>query len=35
MTDNLWEMADLVAIVDAADAKPVRPKSYRKIEAAV
>ena len=30
VTDKLWEMADLVAIVEAADAKPSRPTSYRK-----
>ena len=30
VTDRRWEMADLVAIVEAADAKPVRPANYRK-----
>jgi IS1 family transposase len=30
VTDRLWEMADLVAIVDAAEAKPNRPKTYKK-----
>jgi len=30
VTDRLWDMADLVAIVEAADAKPNRPKTYRK-----
>lgn len=30
VTDRLWEMADLVAIVEAADAKPNRPATYRK-----
>jgi IS1 family transposase len=30
VTDRLWEMADLVAIVEAADAKPNRPTTYRK-----
>lgn len=30
VTDRLWEMADLVAIVEAADAKPNRPKTYKK-----
>lgn len=29
VTDRLWEMSDLVAIVAAADAKPNRPKTYR------
>jgi IS1 family transposase len=33
VTDKLWEMADLVAIVEAADAKPNRPKTYRKAAA--
>lgn len=30
VTDRLWEMADLVAIVEAADAKPDRPATYKK-----
>ncbi|WP_293902696.1 IS1 family transposase [Phenylobacterium sp.] len=30
VTDRLWEMADLVSIVEAQDAKPVRPATYRK-----
>lgn len=30
VTDRLWEMADLVAIVEAADAKPNRPATYKK-----
>jgi IS1 family transposase len=30
IADRLWEMADLVAIVEAADAKPNRPGQYRK-----
>lgn len=30
VTDKLWEMADLVAVVEAAEAKPNRPKTYRK-----
>ena len=30
VTDRLWEMADLVAIVEAAEAKPRRPASYKK-----
>jgi hypothetical protein len=30
VTDKLWEMADLVAIVEAADAKPSRPAQYKK-----
>ena len=30
VTDRLWEMADLVAIVEAADSKPNRPKKYNK-----
>jgi hypothetical protein len=34
VTDKLWEMADLVAIVEATDTKPVRPKTYRKKVAA-
>ena len=29
VTDRLWEMADLVAIVEAADAKPNRPATYK------
>jgi len=32
VTNRLWEMADLVAIVEAADAKPVRPTTYQKRE---
>jgi IS1 family transposase len=32
--DKLWEMSDLVAIGEAADAKPNRPKTYRKKEKA-
>jgi IS1 family transposase len=30
VTDRLWEMADLVAIVAAADAQPERPTTYKK-----
>lgn len=30
VTDRVWDMADLVEIVEAADAKPDRPKTYRK-----
>jgi hypothetical protein len=30
VTERLWEMADLVSIVEAADAKPNRPATYRK-----
>jgi hypothetical protein len=30
VTDKLWEMADLVAIVEAADAAPKRPATYKK-----
>lgn len=30
VTDKLWEMADLVAIVKAADAAPKRPATYKK-----
>jgi len=30
VTDRLWEMADLVSIIEAADAKPNRPTSYKK-----
>lgn len=30
VTDKLWEMADLVTIVEAADRKPERPTTYRK-----
>ena len=30
VTDRVWEMADLVAIVEAADAKPNRPRHYAK-----
>jgi hypothetical protein len=30
VTYKLWDMADLVAIVEAADAKPVRPATYKK-----
>ena len=30
VTDKLWEMADLVAIVEMADAAPMRPKAYKK-----
>lgn len=29
VTDRLWEMADLVEIVAAADAEPIRPKTYK------
>lgn len=29
VTDRLWEMADVVAI-EAADAKPNRPETYKK-----
>jgi IS1 family transposase len=29
VTDRLWEMADLVAIVEAADAAPKRPATYK------
>lgn len=32
VTDRLWDMGDLVAIVAAADAKPRRPTTYRKRE---
>lgn len=32
VTDRLWNMADLVAIVAALDAKPVRPRTYQKRE---
>jgi len=32
VTERLWEMADLVAIVEAADAKPNRPASYKKAQ---
>jgi hypothetical protein len=34
VTDRLWEMADLVSVVEAADAKPSRPASYKKRVAA-
>ena len=34
VTDRLWEMADLVAIVEGADAKPNRTETYRKREKA-
>lgn len=30
VTDRLWEMSDLVAIVEAGDAKPNRPATYKK-----
>jgi transposase-like protein len=30
VTDRLWEMADLFAIVEATDAKPNRPARYKK-----
>lgn len=30
VTDHLWEMADLVAVVEAAEAKPNRPATYKK-----
>ncbi len=32
-TDKIWEMAGLVAIVEAADAKLNRPATYKKHEA--
>jgi IS1 family transposase len=34
VADRLWEMADLVSIVEAADAKPNRPATYKKRAAA-
>jgi hypothetical protein len=34
VTDRLWEVADTVALVDAAEAKPARREPYRKREAA-
>ena len=33
VTDRLWEMADLGEIVEAADAKPIRPATYKKSRA--
>jgi hypothetical protein len=30
VTDKLWEMSDLVAIVEAADAEPKRPATYKR-----
>ncbi|MGV8838803.1 MAG: IS1 family transposase [Bauldia sp.] len=30
VTDRLWSMDDIAALVEAADAKPVRPVTYRK-----
>ena len=30
VTNKLWEMADVVAIVEAADAKPMRPVTYKR-----
>ena len=32
VVDRLWEMADLVDIVEAADRKPNRPANYNKKE---
>lgn len=34
VTDRLWEMADLVAIVDAAEAAPKKRGPYKKSSAA-
>lgn len=34
VTDRLWEVADIVALVDAAEAKPAKRGPYRKREAA-
>lgn len=31
VTDRLWDMADLISIVAAADAKPNRPATYNKV----
>lgn len=33
ITDKLWDMADIVKLIDAAEEKPNRPKSYRKAAA--
>jgi hypothetical protein len=30
VTDRVWDVADLVEVVEAADAKPVRPATYKK-----
>ena len=34
VSDRLWEVADIVALVDAAEAKPAKRGPYRKREAA-
>jgi hypothetical protein len=34
LSDRLWEIADIVALVEAADAKPVKRGPYRKSKVA-
>ena len=35
LTDRVWDMADLVALMDAAAPKPGRPVTYKKRDAAI